>query len=265
MPATNKIFAGSAPVDSISVGATTANSAFYGSRMVWSAFTPPAIPGLRLWLDASFGLYDSQVGGNPVNDGGVVARWEDLSGNNFNATGASGPTLQLEQVNGMPCLFFGGVNFLQIPSILNGTSATAFVVVKPNLTGADSGALIGNIGPSNSHYPYRAGNIFDDFATTVRKNDITQPSGFYGWHLYNVLSEANNWQYIFNGNLHFSTASNTYTSGPQVPGPFIGKSSLSGFFGFFGRISEIVVYNSALTTPQLELVTEYLRGKYALF
>jgi len=265
MPATDKIFAGSAPVDSISIGGTTANSAFYGSRMVWSAFTPPAIPGLRLWLDASFGLYNSQVGGGPVNEGGVVARWEDLSGNNFNAIGSNGPTLQLEQVNGMPCLFFGGSSFLQIPSILNGTSATAFVVVKPNSTGGDSGALIGNIGPSNSHYPYQGGDIFDDFATTVRKNNIEQPSGFFAWHLYNVLSEENNWQYIFNGNLHFSTASNTYTSGPQVPGPFIGKSTDGGTYSFVGSISEIVVYNSALTTPQLELVTEYLRGKYALF
>ena len=261
----NKIFVGPISVDSMNVGTTIVNSAFYGSQRVWTAFTPPEIPGIRLWLDASVGLYDSEIGGNPVNNGGVVARWEDLSGNNFNATGSSGPTLALNQVNGRPSLVFTGSNFLQIPSILNGTSATAFVVVKPTSTGADSGALIGNIGPSNSHYPYRAGNIFDDFATTVRKDNITQPASFFNWHLYNVRSAANNWQYIFNGGLHFSTTSNTYTSGPQAPGPFIGKSTSGGTYGFVGSMAEIAVYNSSLSNSQIDTLSEYFRVKYNLF
>jgi hypothetical protein len=262
----NKIFVGSISVDLMTVGRTIVNSAFYGSQKVWTAFTPPEIPGIRLWLDASVGLYDSEIGGNPVINGGeVVARWEDLSGNSFNAIGSSGPQLRLNQVNGRPSLFFGGSSFLQIPSILNGTSASAFVVVRPTSTISDSGALIGNIGPSNSYYPYRAGNIFDDFATTVRKDNIPQPARFYNWHLYNVRSAANNWQYIFNGGLHFSTTSNTYRSGPNPPGPFIGKSTTGTTSIFVGEIAEIAVYNSSLSNSQIDTLSEYFGVKYNLF
>jgi hypothetical protein len=255
-------------------GTTEAQAVYYGPQLLWNvpgwepppAFSPSSISGLRLWLDSSVGLYDATSGGNLVTtNSAAVLRWEDQSGNGFHATGASGPTFSLNQVNGKPSLVFSGSHFLQIPSILNGTSATAFVVVRPTNTGADGGALIGNIGPSNTHYPYRGGFIYDDFATTTRKEFITQPIGFYSWHLYNVLSEINNWQYIFNGALHFSTTSNTYTSGPQSTGPFIGRSTVGGIYSFLGSIAEIVVYNSSLTTEQREQVSEYLRAKYSLY
>ena len=228
-------------------------------------FSPEDISGLRLWLDASTGLYDSSSGGNIVSSqGGVVARWEDLSGNDFHATGSSGPTLSLDQVNGKPSLVFTGSNFLQIPSILNGTSATAFVVVRPTNTSADGGVMIGNIGPAG-HYPYRGGNIFDGFAATVRKNNITKPTGFFNWHLYNVISAPNDWRYIFNESVHFATTSNTYTGVADNNGPYIGKSISAGVsYGFVGAMAEIIVYNSALTQEQLDQVSEYLRQKYAL-
>jgi hypothetical protein len=260
-----RIFNASTQVDSIYSGEIIVESVFYGEKKIWPVFDPSAIPGLRLWLDASTGLYDSLSGGNIVsNQGGVVARWEDLSGNDFHATSTAGPTLSLDQVNGEPSLVFTGSNFFQLPSILNGTSATAFVVVRPALTGSDSGPLIGNIGPSNSHYPYRGNAIYDDFATTVRKDLISQPNGFFNWHLYNVVSAANDWRYIFNGSVHFATPTNTYTSGPQGSGPFIGRSTSGGIFQFVGAMAEIIVYNSALTQEQLDQVSEYLRQKYAL-
>lgn len=273
MPNIDRILTGSIPVESLYVGDTIAESAFYGSIQVWPAFTPSQIPGLRLWLDSSIGLYDSQTGGSPVNNGGIVARWEDLSGNEFNAIGGNGPTLSLNQVNSLPALTFSGSTFLDIPNPLasGGSGASIFVVVRPSMTGTASGPLVGMIGNNtteywrDSHYPYQNTTIEDGFAATTRKT-ITVPAGLGNWHLYTVISQNSNWRYFFNGSVYFSTTSNTY-NGDNFSGrtPKIGLSNLQGTWLYRGWIAEIVIYGTALSESDRITVSEYLREKYSLY
>jgi len=271
------LYRGSSIASAIYAGSTPATAVYYGPQLLWNvpgweppAPTPASIAGLRLWLDASEGLYDAATGGNAVTtDTAPVLRWEDRSGNGFHATAVSStaPTLSLNQVNSLPAIALSGSQQMLLPTYLDGTAATVFVVVNPSTISTDNGPLLGNIGSDNSssHYPYRGGAIYDKTASTSRKDAITQPAGFFSWHLYNVISATGSWKYLFNGTEAFSTTSNTYAGAYFTTPPSIGLDQAGGTYRFRGSIAEIVVYNTALSETERFTVSEYLRAKYSLY
>lgn len=61
-------------------------------RPAKGGFSPLGVAGLTLWLDAKDPntLYDANVAGSLVADGGTVGRWEDKSGNGRHFTQATG-------------------------------------------------------------------------------------------------------------------------------------------------------------------------------
>jgi hypothetical protein len=266
---------GAPRVAAVYAGTTEAQAVYYGPQLLWNvpgwepppAFSPSSISGLRLWLDSSVGLYDATTGGNLVTtNSAAVRRWEDRSGNGFHATGTNSPTLSLNQVNTLPALTFNGSQYLSLPTYLNGTAASFFVVTKPSSAATDNGPLLGNVGSASSsgHYPYRAGDIYDKTASSDRKGPITKPSGFFNFHLYNVTSANNSWRYLFNGGLHFSTTSNTYNAS-FGSAPTIAFDQAGGSYAFNGSIAEIIVYNTALSESDRLAVSEYLRAKFTLY
>lgn len=265
-----------AEATAIYAGATEGKALYYGAQLLWNApgweppaFSPASIAGLSLWLDASVGLYDAATGGNPVTTAAPVLRWEDQSGNGFHATAvsATAPSLALSQINSLPALAFNGSQFT-VPNVISGaTAASAFIVVLPSSTGGDGGPMLGNFGTASSsgHYPYQAGAIYDKWASTYRKGPITQPAGFFSWHLYHVHNATGDWRYYFNGAQHFSTTANTFSGSTYSASPYIAVDQAGGTYRFKGSIAEIVIYNSALSETDRQTVTEYLRAKYNLW
>lgn len=104
---------------------------------------PATIPGLQLWLDASYApsLYDATSGGSLVAADGAVARWEDRSGNGRHATQSTSGSRPLRKTSvqgGRDVLRFDGSS--DSLSIAGSTSAfnflhsgdsTVFLVWKP--------------------------------------------------------------------------------------------------------------------------------------
>lgn len=273
--ATPPIFAGPIRAMSVYAGASKGKAIYYGSKLLWnvagwvpSVFSPKSIPGLRLWLDASVGVYDASTGGNIVTTAVPVLRWEDQSGNGFHATAvsATAPSLAISQINGRPALAFNGGKYFSITNPLNGAGVTVFVVVNPSSLNSDSGPLIGNIGSANSssHYPFRGGSIYDKFASSTRRT-VTKPTDFYSWHIYTVISAPNDWRYFFNGLQKYSTGDNIYSGATYSTSASIGLDLAGGTYTFLGSVCEVVIYNSVLSSEQLAQVAEYLRSKYALF
>lgn len=85
-------------------------SVIYGQVFSVNDFSP-LIYSPNMWLDASDSntLYDSTVGGNIVTNGGLVARWEDKSGNGRHATQSTStraPRLSTNQVNNRNAILF---------------------------------------------------------------------------------------------------------------------------------------------------------------
>ena len=258
-------------------GATEGQAVYYGPHLLWNvagweppAATPASIAGLRLWLDASVGLYDAATGGNPVTTAAPVLRWEDQSGNGFHATAVSptAPSLALSQVNSLPALTFNRSQQFSIPNVISAaTDASAFIVVIPSSTGGNGGPMLGNFGTSSvsGHYPYQANAIYDKWASTTRKGPIPQPAGFLSWHLYHVHNATGDWRYFFNGAQHFSTATNTFSGSTFGGSAYIGLDQAGGTYRFKGSIAEIVIYESAINEADRQTVTEYFRAKYNLW
>jgi hypothetical protein len=231
---------------------------FFGEAAA-APFSPASISGLKLWLKADAGVTLS---------GSNVTGWADQSGNSNHAVGVSNPVFQSSQINSLPAIFFNGLAFFSIPNFLDGSAATLFVLVKPTGgAGDDSGALLGNFGNSivGTHYPYQGDLIYDSFACTERKNDISQPAGFFDYHIYCVLSKNGEWTYRFNGATHFTTDENTYNASTlNGQGPFIGRQTGLGVFRFLGFIAEIICYTRDLSSSEISSVNSYLATRYAI-
>jgi hypothetical protein len=97
---------------------------------------------MQLWLDASDAntLFDATTGGSLVAADGLVARWEDKSGNARHmtqATSGSRPTRKTAIQNSLAVLRFGDGVTVSVPSstaifkFLHGSDHTLFFAVKP--------------------------------------------------------------------------------------------------------------------------------------
>lgn len=87
----------------------------YGRPFSVDNFSPLAYSP-NMWLDASDSatLFDAAVGGNLVTNGGLVARWEDKSGNGKHATqsiSTRAPILSTNQVNNRNGILFRNAGY----------------------------------------------------------------------------------------------------------------------------------------------------------
>ena len=152
---------------------------FFGPPAVAAATSiiPSDVAGLKLWLDATKGLFDATSGGSAVTaDGSAVARWEDQSGNGNHLTQATSnnrPVLKTSIQNGKNVIRFDGSNDrLTGGDVLDlGTDGiTIFAVVK--ITGSN-GAVISKsraTGQDGRWFILREANVlYCNFAATINR------------------------------------------------------------------------------------------------
>ena len=265
-----------------------------------SVWTPNLISGLQLWLDASdtSTLYNATVGGSLVTtDGSAVARWQDKSGNGRHATQAtanSRPIFKTNIKNGKGVVRFDGTNDrLSIPSstslfnFLNTSSSTIFAIVKNSGstntynfwvfldncgTGGGRGSYIGQIGPgaikSVNHAAFSAANTncFSNGSTASINQNAFSLVSFYGNP--SATPVANRSTGYINGGNQF--ANNTSTAAAGTGNAYRdltigGQSTGAQQAEWNGDITEILIYNTALTTIQRQAVETYLNSKWALY
>jgi hypothetical protein len=225
-----------------------------------------------LWLDASDSstLYDAVTGGSLVAADGLVARWEDKSGNGRHATQATSglrPQRKTSVINSKDILRFNrnGMVFASAP--ISSGSGTAIYVTKavndPPALGDDAGAPLGDFGSDGqaNHFPWVDGNVYDDFGSTARKNLGNPTLSLASWRVCSQLSATNNYTAWLNGSLIFTTATNTtgWSSSPKI-GYVIGGAT----YYFLGDIVETLLYPTALSTIDRQAVESYLASKYAI-
>ena len=265
-----------------------------------SVFTPATISGLQLWLDAadSSTLFDATAGGNLVaTDGTAVARWADKSGNNRHATQGTAnarPLLKTSVKNGRNVLRFDGANDKII--IPNSAGAFSFAYTSPfaifvvckndgttntynfwaiadnGITGGNRGFYFGQSGSGNNK---SAGfSLYNSWNAPVIENGssalIPRTQFSLASFLLNPTAPvaADRSSGFVNGANQFNnnTRTLTPTAGNTVENLTIGgQASFSTQAQFIGDISEILIYNSALTTTQRQAVETYLNSKWALY
>ena len=241
-------------------------------------FTPASINGLDLWLDASDNSTVLNAGGSEASDDEAVKTWQDKSGNSnhaVQATVANQPLRRAAEVNSLDALDFDGFNYrmdgtTDLPARQT-NAKTIFVVSKyDDLSAASSvfspyntittfgarGSLFFNP-PANMGYAVHGGYE----ASTDHTTDTTNPN----IHIYsqsgsgNLFDVMTQWQ---DGVELIRTSGSDTTLVDATAGYAVGYWNNSQYFN--GRICEIIVYDSELSTSDRESVETYLADKWGI-
>ena len=224
----------------------------------------------RLWLKA-----DAGVTGSPVST------WIDQSVNGFTAnqgTVANRPTFLNSRINFNPAVQFDGVSKqLLITGGIMGTSTytnfNVFAVLRTNIVVGSSVFYETQSagGRINIHVPWSDNNLYWDAGSAGGTQRLST-----AW------TGVVNTNYVWSFTASTTSVPTTSAAGQEIykngallasdntMSAFTGNSSdlylgsLSGANFYNGEIAEIVIYNGAFTTSQVQNVHSYLAAKYGI-
>jgi alpha-tubulin suppressor-like RCC1 family protein len=218
------------------------------------------ISSAKLWLKAESGVI--------MDTNGYISTWAD-QGTNLNSaiqnTTASRPILKSNSLNGHPVISFYGTNYFDFttPGFMVGAGQAEIVaVMRSRVSSAAAGTRAHwYFGHETTSYPSVTGTIYEDFGLpSGRLYDVTSPSlVLTNFHVYDVVSQTNDWAARVNGLVQRSTTNNT----PYFANSYLGKGSVSGP-NFDGEMAEVMIFNRGLTSAERDAVGGYLAQKYAL-
>jgi hypothetical protein len=239
------------------------------STKFYSGFTPLSIPSCYLWLDAA----DANT---LTLSGSSVSQWNDKSGNGYHASQATPtrrPTLQTNQINGLPAIKWDGVDDNLTGTMTYPTTGQTTLLVLFRIVALGDGSPvdqrifdIGGNGYGNFASP--SGSLSSEAilwlagATYPGSALYTQVAPTTGVKLYSVLANGTSslmWRYgnamaTFGTGATITPTGTTYTLGNIASGA---NSSM-----FSGQIAEIVFYSRNLTTSERQQVEGYLSYKW---
>jgi hypothetical protein len=227
--------------------------------------TPPppsgSIPtsGLTMWLRADQGV---------TLNGAKVSRWADQSGHGSDATqpmAASQPSFVASGSHGKPVLRFNGTSsFLGFNLPINGLTGMTIVLVGNNRAnqqggdvGANSSAIhwgetawwgVTYLSPFQTTVPFRFGTTQTGNLPLYNRPASVGTSSTLNTAIKNGTTDT---LYV-NGQKVLASSGKLATIAASTNTGFIGQGDLSTFFS--GDISEILVYNRALTDAERQTV-----------
>jgi hypothetical protein len=217
---------------------------------------PTDIPTLYAWYKAGSLL---------LSDGDEVSTWLDSSGHGRTMTGAtsgaSKPRYYSNQIAGYPAVEIvqadqGYLANASFGWLANLASHTLFIVYKVGLASA-SGGIITSLGGSGSE--------------CIRYSTSTNMRKALGAGIANVAVPAGEWHFVCGFQALGSQVGISVDGGAEVTaaisstrgtGASDGRIGQDGGAWCDGRIAEIIVYNSALSAGNKDLVNTYLRDVY---
>jgi hypothetical protein len=198
-----------------------------------------------------------------AQSGANVTQWTDMSGNGVNgiqAVSGSRPTPVTNTINGLPAIQFNGSNQnLNLPSGLSDftSGASAFVVLKPAAVTAQTFFEFGTTPSTNDNiltfWNQASGNA--SWTTGNATTALTLPSatgvlGVGTTALIEVVQDsAGNATMYSNGT---QVAQEALVAMPNISRTLntIGSNSVAANSFFNGKIAEILVYNTPLSSSQ---------------
>ncbi len=204
--------------------------------------------GLKLWLRADVGI--NEIGGD-------ISAWSDQSGNGNDATTpATDPIYQSAVTNFNPAANFSSSGTRVQGTVELGSDSLTVFIIAVDSSGAASGNVIFELDDSSTPLTFTDGSYGnvafgqDITKDTMQMLSLVQPEGSGPADIYKDGS-------IFEGGISpdpVQAGTYDYALGENV----------DGGNGFTGSIAEFIVYDSALSDAQREMVESYLAVKYAL-
>jgi len=222
--------------------------------------TPGSIPSI-----ASSGTPIGAYGNAGANGGGRTAGSNGI----VQITMEAPPTSTENALNGRSVLTFGGNTYLTSPLSMPSTSPlTYFAVARPNDTGsfrAISAINGGTANRPNTLMLYKSSTNYWWFSGgtgAVDGNTVTLPTSTSRYDIIASYWSPNFTQVNINGS---SYASSTNSPTSLTNGGTFLVGIASGLIEYWnGGIAEILVFNTALTTPQRQQVETYLSKKWGI-
>jgi hypothetical protein len=244
------------------IGSIPSIHPFYSVRPHLRGFQPTDIDGCQLWLDGA-------DRGSMVFSGSTITQWNDKSGNEKNATIASG-RIGATYSSGLKCVYFQSASVgYQTSYPANPTNETMFVVANidsPSSTNNNTlicgqrGARSLGVGWNNSGDATLCAYLNSGVAWRV-----STPSGSYAAGTTGLITGQ------VSGGTSLSIAMNGATFSTGIEGGFypnttthLGVDTTSTGFYYKGFVMEILFYNSVLNPSQRQQVEGYLAHKWGL-
>lgn len=206
--------------------------------------------GLVLCLDA----------GNPKSYPGSGTAWNDLSGRSNNCTLTNGPTYSSS--NGGYFSFDGTNDYVYTPVNIDANPVTLSAWFRASVVTGNRGILLNDNGGwdkgfeiSNSAFAIHVGNNLVSTGVTATAN-----RWYYGILVYNTSSMT----FYLDGVSVWTGGASVASTGSTLE---IGRAFFSGGAGsrfFNGFISNIMVYNRAITAVEVAQNFNALRGRYGI-
>ena len=234
-----------------------------------------SISGKVLWLDAADAstIIDDDgdnagTGLGGANDGfdGDARIWADKSGfnNNVATIGGRSPLYNLNAQNGLNSLTFDGNNDeLTGSASVVGSQITIFAVYEKTATGSNRSDII-DVG-TNSPLRTTLGVLANDTPTAITVQngsaDFNNYSGSYNqnqFYVNTLIHDGNQFTGFIDGVQRMSSATFSRQSSTAI---HIGNDSTGGD-NFSGNISEVILYDRALTAIERTTVENHLMQKW---
>lgn len=202
-----------------------------------------------------------------LSDGNPITLWDDSSANNHDAISTDSPIYKTGILNGLPVARFNGTsNFLTLLAMPAWAAAEVMIVIKlvadPPATIPKTGLWTFAQGLAN-HYPYIDSHIYENFASTTRKDIGNPAANLAAWRIYGVYSAPNDWAAYFDGALFYHTSTNSVAvfSGNAA----LGKSVTAGITPYLnGDVAEYILWDRKLSDAERAAVVAYFQAKYGL-
>ncbi len=238
-----------------------------------TANTLPYTTNLQFWFDAG----QSVTG---VAHGGSISSFTDKSSNAFTFTASSNPKYNKYGANGRPYIFFDGVddyfsisNSDAIDTAINAATVTIFTVAHTEVDNGDKQTIF-----STTDNPNKGYEVYHDMSGSENRAEATVYNSGADQTITGDTDSitttdpviicaqmaAGTLDIFVNGKKATQvTGSNIYvpaTAGNVYLGALHNGSTEADFFS--GRIYETIMYSSALSTNDRQLIEGYLAHKY---
>ena len=224
-----------------------------GITVTTGGFTPKTVTNLQLWLDAK----DPLNTGISQSSGTVISTWYDKSGNSYNATGSGSPAMNASNA----ITLNGSTQYYSVNYAGTHTTETAFVIVKFTNTSGEQDIISGNTNLTRQFVVYQNLLNMYSFASGGLVTSTTVPAAGTQVMLGYTLNAATNLSIYNTGNLLTSVTGFTPVTEASI------KIGVNGFAsgGYLnGTISEVLIYNSVLSTTDRQKVEGYLAWKWSI-
>jgi lysophospholipase L1-like esterase len=240
------------------------------------SFSPNDISGLQLWLDASDPMYTASYAAKATALNDAVSIWPDKSENGHAmVVNGTPPKYDPTGLNGHPTLKFDAAGYFTKAAFFTALYDKALSVFVVSKIESSNGILIGS-GLSSVYIlknedlkrlTISIPSLTPNNITTISPHDGTGLSTITGfiWNGAKTLIETGN----------FNTQSGTNSTASLIKLARTGDLSLAGLavaigadtggtFKWPGTISEVLIFNTALSDEQRSKVVNYLSDKWSI-